>query len=374
MKRLDIKKLLWYTMGLTIAFTAIVIQKIPAEKRQAVSQYIIIELEPMVVAEYESVSEKSMEDYDVTGIIMDDPIISQILGQNGFEQEYDKVALYEVTSHQQSMDGWYDFILPIFEDAEIVLYQRENSQIKKSMLETLDAAEEDNCLSQVRYQSETNHWLIFYSQGDQERCKRDREVANTETEDTETECVVGSLEGETEKISIEPSSNSIAVSETQLLETLVASTTAHVHIWNPITTVVHHDAITDQIWIEDTVAWDETVVIKEAYDETVVAKEAYDELVYGWVGICNNCGHVFQANENIGDHMEAGCWSSWHDEWRPTGKVIHHDAEMSVVHHDAETAVVHHDAVGHYEVVVIQTAWDETIVTGYSCSVCNAEK
>ena len=62
----------------------------------------------------------------------------------------------------------------------------------------------------------------------------------------------------------------------------------------------------------------------------------------------------------------AGCWSSWHDEWRPTGEVIHHDAVYQTVHHDAvyqtvhhdaETTVVHHDATGHYETVVTQAAW-----------------
>ena len=42
--------------------------------------------------------------------------------------------------------------------------------------------------------------------------------------------------------------------------------------------------------------------------------------------------------------MAAGCWSSWHDEWRPTGEVIHHDAVYQTVHHDAVYQTVLHDA------------------------------
>ena len=53
---------------------------------------------------------------------------------------------------------------------------------------------------------------------------------------------------------------------------------------------------------------------------------------------------------------------------------VHHDAVYTTVHHDAETTVVHHDATGHYETVVTQAAWDETVTTGYKCSGCGATK
>ena len=176
-------------------------------------------------------------------------------------------------------------------------------------------------------------------------------------------------------------------------ETAAPTTTAHTHNWVAVTTTVHHDAVTSQVWKEDSAAWDETVVTKaawdeqrlvqDAYDENVMISDAYDEPVYGWAGICNACGYVFQPGDDVGVHMAAGCWSSWHDEWRPTGEVIHHDAVYQTVHHDAvyqtvhhdaETTVVHHDATGHYETVVTQAAWDETVVTGYTCSGCGATK
>jgi hypothetical protein len=129
-------------------------------------------------------------------------------------------------------------------------------------------------------------------------------------------------------------------------------------------------------------AWDETVVTKAAWDETVVTKAAWDEPIYEWTPVCNACGHVFQVGEDVNAHMGAGCWSSWHDIQIQTGSIhhdaettiVHHDAETSVVHHDAETTVVHHDAIGHYETVVTQAAWDETVTTGYTCSGCGATK
>lgn len=183
------------------------------------------------------------------------------------------------------------------------------------------------------------------------------------------------------------------VTTTAAAQTTAPTTTAHTHNWVAVTKTVHHDAVTNQVWKEDTAAWDETVVTKAAwdeqvlsqaaYDEQVLVQEAYDEPVYAWVAICNRCGHEFlDPNEDITVHMEAGCWSSWHSEPRQVGithhdavyNTVHHDAVYTTVHHDAETTVVHHDATGHYETVVTQAAWDETVTTGYKCSGCGATK
>lgn len=183
------------------------------------------------------------------------------------------------------------------------------------------------------------------------------------------------------------------VTTTTAAQTTAPTTTAHTHNWVAVTKIVHHDAVTSQVWKEDTAAWDETVVTKAAwdeqvlsqaaYDEQVLVSEAYDEPVYGWVDVCNACGHHFwTADDDVGDHMEAGCWSSWHAEWLQIGSThheavystVHHDAVYTTVHHDAETTVVHHEATGHYETVVTQAAWDETVTTGYKCSGCGATK
>lgn len=183
------------------------------------------------------------------------------------------------------------------------------------------------------------------------------------------------------------------VTTTTAAQTTAPTTTAHTHNWVAVTKIVHHDAVTSQVWKEDTAAWDETVVTKaawdeqvlaqEAYDEQVLVSEAYDEPVYVCVAICNACGHEFwDPNDDIDVHMHQGCWSSWHGENRQVGtthhdavyNTVHHDAVYTTVHHDAETTVVHHEATGHYETVVTQAAWDETVTTGYKCSGCGATK
>lgn len=183
------------------------------------------------------------------------------------------------------------------------------------------------------------------------------------------------------------------VTTTAAAQTTAPTTTAHTHNWVVVTKIVHHDAVTSQMWKEDTAAWDETVVTKAAwdeqvlsqaaYDEQVLVSEAYDEPVYGRVDICNNCGHEFwDPSDDINEHMAAGCWSGWHTEPRQIGtthhdavyNTVHHDAVYTTVHHDAETTVVHHEATGHYETVVTQAAWDETVTTGYKCSGCGAAK
>lgn len=183
------------------------------------------------------------------------------------------------------------------------------------------------------------------------------------------------------------------VTTTTAAQTTAPTTTAHTHNWVAVTKIVHHDAVTSQVWKEDTAAWDETVVTKAAwdeqvlsqaaYDEQVLVSEAYDEPVYGWVDVCNACGHHFwTADDDVDVHMHQGCWSSWHAEWLQIGtthhdavyNTVHHDAVYTTVHHDAETTVVHHEATGHYETVVTQAAWDETVTTGYKCSGCGATK
>ena len=466
MKKLNDKKIsVLAATALTVSLVMPTVQMIPAEETEVLDQYMIIELEPLAkpevdVQETENSSEEQSteefsevvsesdtvlfalndfigDDYSITGISMDEPIIAQLLSQTTDYQDYDSIALYDLISNQQSADSLYDFNLQIPENADVTLYQTIDGQLQKNTLDVAYTAEEYNRLPLISYQSETNHWLVLHLGSDQDK----NGVSESDTEDAarEIESAAESLEGKVEdeketdptessqevaKVpeSKEPSTKapetkptstkapetkpnqskptpstaapSTKAPETKAPETAAPTTTAHTHNWVAVTTTVHHDAVTSQVWKEDSAAWDETVVTKaawdeqrlvqDAYDENVMISDAYDEPVYGWVGICNACGYVFlDPNEDINEHMAAGCWSSWHDEWRPTGEVIHHDAVYQTVHHDAvyqtvhhdaETTVVHHDATGHYETVVTQAAWDETVVTGYTCSGCGATK
>ena len=459
----------WLSGLLTVSLAVIPTCTITAEENsKIVDQYIIVELEPVSVSDSdtaESVSETELsteetvevesdpdvvffslqegldkEEYSVTGISANEPIIAQLLAQTADYQDYDTIALYDLVSHQQTADGPYDFSLQIPENADITLYQGVDGQLQKSTLDAMYTEDEYNRLPLVSYQSETNHWLVLYlgaSTG----------VSDSDTEDAvrETESAAESLEGKTEsEIDESPSASedvkkhsasktesettkpsqqttketeSTKAPETKpAIPTTAApttstpttspsttaptkapetqpQTTAHTHAWVPVTKVVHHDATYKDVWVQDSAAWDETVITKaawdeqvlvqEAYDENVLVQEAYDEPVYARVEVCNACGHVFlDPNEDINEHMAAGCWSSWHGENMQVGtthhdavyQTVHHDAIYQTVHHEAETTVVHHDATGHNEQAVDQAAWDEIVITGYTCSGCGAAK
>jgi len=454
MKRVNKRKLSLLAGFLTVSLASVPMWTILAEEKEsAIDQYMIIELTPIADQEadmQETDTEASTEsqpemeqpsetaeleteadvsdldtilfsledsfksnDYSITGISVDEPIIAQLLVQTIDYQDYDSFAVYDLISHQQTADELYDFNLQISNDAEVTLYQMVESELQENPLDVMYAAEEYNRLPLISYQAETNHWLIIY-------LGSDKDASDFDTEDVakETESAAESLEGQTEDATdpMESSkdvskasendktpekSESTTVSETKPAQTVPATvaqstapaTTVHTHTWVAINSTIHHDAVTSQVWKEDSAAWDETVVTKAAWDENVLAQDAYDENklvqdaydepVYGWVGICNACGYVFQTGDDVGVHMAAGCWSSWHDEWRPTGEVIHHDAVYQTVHHDVvyqtihhdtETTIVHHEATGHYETVVTQDAWDETVTTGYTCSGCGVTK
>ena len=413
--------------------------KLSSESEQSTEETVEVESEPEVVL-FSLQDSLDSEEYSVTGISVDEPIIAQLLEQTADYQNYDTIALYDITSYQQTTDESYDFNLQIPEDADITLYQTVDGQLQESTLDVMCTEDEYNRLPLVSYQSETNHWLVLYlgaSTG----------VSDSDTEDAvrETESAAESLEGKTESeidespsasedvkkhsasktesettkpsqqttketestkvpdtkpatpSTVAPTTSTPTTSLSTTAPTKVPETqpqtTAHTHAWVPVTSVVHHDATYKTVWVQDSAAWDETVITKaawdeqvlvqDAYDENKLVQDAYDEPVYEWVDICNRCGHVFlDPNEDINEHMAAGCWSSWHAEMMQTGSVhhdavyqtVHHDAVYQTVHHDAETTVVHHDATGHYETVVTQAAWDETVVTGYTCSGCGATK
>ena len=371
--------------------------------------------------------------YAVSDIRTDESIISYLLDQYAGYDTYSAVEFYEVASLKPADEnGIYSLLLQQEEEnADVVHYSVADGTLQKSAVEAVL-----NEYGQPSYSLETttNHWMIVHLVS--KVPAEGQDTVQTEEKETDEEAS-RSLEGALEEDNADPTGSSRkdsqtsdyaaatskSSSETKLPETTkpaqtnhtatkpaqttqtptvtttttaqttAPTTTAHTHNWVAVTKTVHHDAVTSQVWKEDTAAWDETVVTKTAwdeqvlsqaaYDEPVLVSEAYDEPVYGWVDVCNACDHHFwTADDDVGDHMEAGCWSSWHAEWLQIGtthhdavyNTVHHDAVYTTVHHDAETTVVHHDATGHYETVVTQAAWDETVTTGYKCSGCGATK
>ena len=371
--------------------------------------------------------------YAVSDIRTDESIISYLLDQYAGYDTYSAVEFYEVASLKPADEnGIYSLLLQQEEEnADVVHYSVADGTLQKSAVEAVL-----NEYGQPSYSLETttNHWMIVHLVS--KVPAEGQDTVQTEEKETDEEAS-RSLEGALEEDNADPTGSSRkdsqtsdyaaatskSSSETKLPETTkpaqtnhtatkpaqttqtptvtttttaqttAPTTTAHTHNWVAVTKTVHHDAVTSQVWKEDSAAWDETVVTKAAwdeqvlsqaaYDEPVLVSEAYDEPVYGRVDICNNCGHEFwDPSDDINEHMAAGCWSGWHTEPRQIGtthhdavyNTVHHDAVYTTVHHDAETTVVHHDATGHYETVVTQAAWDETVTTGYKCSGCGATK
>ena len=383
--------------------------------------------------------------YAVSDIRTNEPIIAYLLDQYAGYDTYSAVEFYEVASLKPADEnGIYSLLLQQEESVDAVHYSATDGTFQKSAVEAVL-----NEYGQTSYSLETttNHWMIVHLIP--EVSAEGQDVVQAEEKETDEEAS-RSLEGALEEDNADPTGSSRkdsqtpdsaaatsekSSSETKLPEasttnvpetqkpaqtkpattkpaqttkapetaatvaptTSTPTTAAHTHTWVPVTTTVHHDAVTSQVWKEDSAAWDETVVTKAAwdeqvlvqaaYDEQVLVQAAYDEPVYEWVSVCNVCGYQFPLG-TTGDQLEyhifddPGCGGGWHGVQVQTGSVhhdavyqtVHHDAVYNTVHHDAETNVVHHDATGHYETVVTKEAWDEEVTTGYKCSGCGAAK
>ena len=351
--------------------------------------------------------------YAVSDIHAGEPMISYLLDQYAGYDIYSAVEFCEAASLQQADEsGMYRLLLQQEEGADVVHYSMSDGTLQKTAVDSFVNEYGDTAVS---LDANTNHWLIVHLIPES---TPDESSVDGENQEETDEAASQSLEGKVDEDTSETSSQNVAKADptkpsatvaptaattattttspaptTTQTPTAAPTTTAHTHNWVAVTKTVHHDAVTSQVWKEDSAAWDETVVTKAAwdeqvlsqaaYDEPVLVSEAYDEPVYGRVDICNNCGHEFwDPSDDINEHMAAGCWSGWHTEPRQIGtthhdavyNTVHHDAVYTTVHHDAETTVVHHDATRHYETVVTQAAWDETVTTGYKCSGCGATK
>ena len=325
--------------------------------------------------------------YTVTGAFADEPILKQLLSQNAAFAGFDAAGFYEITGDTREDLEQYQLNLVLADNANLYHYDIADGELVKTPLEALFGEDQEKIVS---LSSATNHWIVVHLRAAEAEKVDESASESEEGKAEEAQEKTSATEAETKEAeTIKPTK---APKTTKVPETTAPTTTAHTHTWVPVTNTVHHDATYKTVWVQDSAAWDETVVTKDAWDENVLVQDAWDENVlvqdawdeptYSWVEICNACGHVFSAGESVGDHMEAGCWSSWHHEQRQTGSVhheavyntVHHDPVYSTVHHEAETTVVHHEATGHNEQVVDQEAWDETVTTGYKCSGCGATK
>ena len=89
------------------------------------------------------------------------------------------------------------------------------------------------------------------------------------------------------------------------------------------------------MWVQDSAAWDETIVDKEAWDEKVAIATVY---------VCNGCGQEFLSKDDWWKHAMTHLGQG--DDKHGSN---HTYMQYKTIHHDAVTHVVHHEAIGHNE-------------------------
>lgn len=136
------------------------------------------------------------------------------------------------------------------------------------------------------------------------------------------------------------------------------STPEHTHTWNPVTTTVHHEATGHYT---DVVVGTRTVVDKEAWDEPVYEYRAYAVK-------CLGCGKEFENGLDYQEHSMNRIDEGYDECGRST--VLYRNEQVDTIHHEAET---HEEDIKEKRWVEDTAAYDETVITGYTCS-CGATK
>ena len=369
--------------------------------------------------------------YTVNGMFAEEPIMAQFLSQVESLDGYDAAGIYEITSDQTQDLDEYQLNLVLADDANLFHYSLSDGTLVKTPLEAVFGPEQEktvtvssssNHWAVIHFRadkgiqaavnvavgttddgkaSESMEGKVDASDSASAEGSKEVETTGTTEKSTEkgtstkptttpsttktpetTKAPETTKEPETKPASkpttapttsapttAAPTKAPETTATTKAPETTAPTTTAHTHNWVAVTTTVHHDATYKDVWVQDSAAWDETIVTKEAWDEPV-----YQEVIK-----CNVCGFIYPSDDTFSDvyaehaFVNPGDGGGYYSTTIQTG-TVHHDAETTVVHHDAEYTTVHHDATGHNEKVVDQAAWDETVTTGYKCSGCGATK
>lgn len=325
--------------------------------------------------------------YTVMGAFADEPILRQLLSQNAAFAGFDAAGFYEITGDTREDLEQYQLNLVLADNANLYHYGIADGELVKTPLEALFGEDQEKIVS---LSSATNHWIVVHLRAAEAEKVDESASESEEGKAEESQEETSATEAETTKPTKAPETTAPTTKApettkvpettrpTKAPETTAPTTTAHTHTWVPVTNTVHHDAVTRQVWKEDSAAWDENVLVQDAWDENVLVQDAWDEPIIAEVDICNVCGYVYPigaTSDDYGYHalVNPGDGGGWYTEARQVG-TTHHDAVYNTIHHDAVYQTVHHEATGHYETVVDQDAWDETVTTGYKCSGCGATK
>ena len=354
------------------------------ENKKAEDAYLILDLEKADIEELQKVDNgeaygtyldlaaSDHDGYTVNEIYSDEPVIAQFLALNESLTDYEAAGIYEITydapenaDETDAAENEYRLELAMKENSTVFHYGIVEGELVKTPLQ---ASFGEYAQPTCGLYSDTNHWLVIHLKAS--------ETADTENESGEEKPADEAVQ--TTSAASESTPETTGVPTTKAPETTAPTTTAHTHAWVPVTNTVHHDAVTRQVWKEDTAAWDENVLVQDAWDENVLVQDAWDEPIIAEVDICNVCGYVYPIGASGDDYdyhalVNPGDGGGWYTEARQVG-TTHHDAVYNTIHHDAVYQTVHHEATGHYETVGDQDAWDETVTTGYKCSGCGATK
>ena len=120
------------------------------------------------------------------------------------------------------------------------------------------------------------------------------------------------------------------------------------HNWVAQYETVHHEAEYTTQWVVDQAAWDEQV-------------PRYESQIHN---ICDVCGADLTLNgESPSAHGKQHAMAG-------EGAGHHTEVVQILVGYDT----VHHPEVGHNEQVLVKDAWDEQVLSGYTCSKCGQTK
>ena len=143
--------------------------------------------------------------------------------------------------------------------------------------------------------------------------------------------------------------------------TTVPPTTVHTHQWEDVKSIVHHDAVTEKVWVVD----------KPESVKTITKTTA----------VCNICGMKFTyitgAEPDYNNMMqhessERQLYDLQRQAWKLGAgkKPVIHPKMIKTVDYSTETV----PEEGHYENQVTKEAYDETVITGQKCKTCGEYK
>ncbi len=186
--------------------------------------------------------------------------------------------------------------------------------------------------------------------------KKPDEVTAIETQKEDDRNRDGKQQDKKEKTATASSSKQVEVGNRPVERPVIearSQETSHQHNWQPVTSVVHHDAITHVVHHEAT--------YKTVHHEAVTEEQpVYDSRTY-----CNTCGA--DITDNVVNHFVFNdCDGGYYNDRILIGTNV---VTIQPAYDEEVLATAAYD-----ETVVDQAAYDEVITKGYRCAECGATK